>query len=345
MADWLQAEIELRFNSQRFNNWQQVSLRDSVDDLCASIVLGVSRPGFGDNLGLNANTLVQAYCNGELVSTIRVDTIRRRVDSQNHALQLSGRSLGRELVDCQYSKTFSGLKLAEVVKRLCATFQVPVTIDADTAVVPSFAMQCEVPANALINAARAANLLIYALPDGGLILTNPTTAAAVATLEYGKHFKRYEVIEDHKLRFSDYVVKSFDYSNDAAIKGGIKDTGIDFFRPMHIIADRYSQSVGGCGRRAELERNRRMARAYSIVLEVPGWGHENGLWKINTQVRVIIEPEGIDEVFLIGDRGLNLVPDDNGQGATTNLTVMRRSAWLGQPEQKRKRSAGTRGQR
>ena len=175
--------------------------------------------------------------------------IRRQVDADSHAIYIEARSLGRELVDCQYSKTLSGLKLGEIVKRICSTFKVPVKIEAETAVVPDFSMQCELPANALINAVRAANLLLYPLPDGGLVLTKPTDAAPVASLVYGVHIKRYEVIDEFKLRFSDYVIKGYDYASDAALKGAAKDGGITFFRPMHIVADRHGHGLGGCDRR------------------------------------------------------------------------------------------------
>jgi prophage tail gpP-like protein len=341
------APVEIRFDGLRYGFWQKVEIRKSVDDLCASVRLAMSRPGTGNSLGLTANTVVDVLIGDSQVTTIRPDSVRRPVDAESHAIFLEARSLGRELVDCQYSKTLSGLKLGEIVKRLCATFKVPVKIEAETAVVPDFSMQCEMPANALINAVRAANLLLYPLPDGGLVLTKPTDAAPVASLEYGVHLKRYEVVDEYKLRFSDYVVKGYDYSNDAALKGAVKDDGISFFRPMHIVADRSGHGLGGCDRRATLERNRRLARAHRIELEVPGWRYldadgEWQSWEINTQVRVSISPEDIDDVFLIGELSFRL--DDKG-GKVTLLQVMHRNAFLGEEKKKAKRGAGVKGAR
>lgn len=337
--------VEIRFDGQRYGFWQKVDIRESVDDLCASVRLSITRPGTGDSLGLTANTVVDVLIGGDRVTTIRPDSVRRQVDTDSHTIHMEARSLGRELVDCQYSKTLSGLKLGEIVKRLCGTFKVPVKIDAETAVVPDFSMQCEIPANALINAVRSANLLLYPLPDGGLILTHPTSAAPVATLEYGVNIKRYEVVDEFKLRFSDYVVKGFDYDGGQALKGAIKDAGIGFFRPLHIVADRHGHGLGGCGRRALLERNRRLARAHRIELEVQGWRHLDGdgnlkSWAINTQVRVIIPEEGIDGVFLIGERSFSL--DDKG-GSVTHLQVMHRDAFIGEEKKKSKRGAGLKG--
>lgn len=331
-------DIELRFDGQRYGSWEKVDVRTSVDDLCSAVRLTVARPGTGNSLGITANTVIDVLANNTLSTTVRPDSIRRSVDATSHAVHIEMRSLGRELVDCQYSKTLSGLKLAEIVKRICDTFKVPVKIDADTAVVPHFAMQCEVPANALINAVRASNLLLYPLPDGGLILTEPTSAPPVATLIYGQHIKRYDVVDEYKLRFSDYVVKSFDYDGGKALKGAIKDEGIQFFRPMHIVADRHGQGLGGCDRRAELERNRRLARAHRIDLEVVGWGHASGLWEVNTQVRVIIPKEDIDAVFMIGERAF--AKDDKG-GSISRLQVMDRNAFIGEEKKKSKRGAGS----
>lgn len=338
---------EIRFDGQRYGYWQKVDIRESVDDLCASVRLAITRPGTGDSLGLTANTVADVLIGDGLVTKVRPDSVRRPVDADSHAIYIEARSLGRELVDCQYSKTLSGLKLGEIVKRICSTFKVPVKIEAETAVVPDFSMQCELPANALINAVRAANLLLYPLPDGGLVLTKPTDAAPVASLEYGVHIKRYEVVDEFKLRFSDYVIKGYDYASDAALKGAAKDGGISFFRPMHIVADRHGHGLGGCDRRANLERNRRLARAHRIELEVPGWRYqdEDGnwqLWAINTQVRVIIPEEGIDDVFLIGERTFRL--DDKG-GSVTLLQVMHRNAFIGEEKKKSKRGAGVKGGR
>lgn len=337
--------VEIRFDGQRYGFWQRVEIRESVDDLCASVHLAYAQAGAGGSLGLTPNTVVDVLIGGATVTTVRSDTRRRRVESDSHTLRFDGRSLGRELVDCQYSKTLSGLKLGEIVKRICSTFKVPVKVDVETAVVPEFSMQCELPANALINAVRAANLLLYPLPDGGLVLTQPTNSAPVATLEYGFHIKSYEVIDEDKLRFSDYVVKGFDYASDAALKGSAKDGGISFFRPMHIVADRHGHGLGGCERRATLERNRRLARAHRIELEVQGWLYLDGdgnlkPWAINNQVRVIIPREDIDGVFLIGERAFRL--DDKG-GKVTMLQVMHREAFLGEEKKKAKRGAGVKG--
>jgi prophage tail gpP-like protein len=334
--------VQLRFDSRRYGSWQSVEIRDSVDDLCATVQLAMAGAGTGGNFKVTANTVVDVLVNDKLATTARSDMSRRRVDSRNHAIHFAGRSLGRELVDCQYSKTLSGLKLAEIVKRLCDTFKVPVKIAAETAVVEHFSMQCEVPANALINAARSANLLLYPTPAGGLILTEPSNAPPVATLEYGTHIKSYEVVDEFKLRFSDYRIKSFDYDNDQALKGGAKDDGITFFRPMHIIADRHGYGQGGCDRRALLERNRRLARAHRIDLEVKGWEHLGGLWELNTQIRVVIPDEDIDGVFLIGERSFTL---DSEGGKVARLQVMHRNAFIGEEKKKSKRGAGVNGTR
>ena len=329
--------VELRINGKRYGYWQSVDIHASVDDLCASVNLGIMslEQGLGV-LPINENTVIEVLADGELAATVRADQLDRKVTASSHAITLDGRSLGRELVDCQYSQTLNNLKLEEIIKRLCTLFKVPLKVLASTALVPDFAMQCEPPANALINAARAANLLLYPSTDGGLILAEPTAEPPVATLEYGIHIKSYSIVDEYKLRFSEYVTKGYDHASASATKGKATDSGFDFFRPLHILADRVGQTLGGCDRRAELERNRRKARAHRIELEVLGWKHPRGLWAINTQVRVVIPPEGIDDVFLIGDRALRL--DDNG-GTVAQLSVMRREAFIGDVATAKKPSA------
>lgn len=337
--------IELRFDGKRYGYWEAVELRMSVDDLCADAQLAYVAPGVGDGLGLTANSLVDVLIDDTLVATMRSDVRRRKVGAEDHVMRFAGRSLARELVDCQWSKSLSGLTLGEIVKRLCEAFKVPVKIDATTAVVPDFSMQCEPPANALINAVRASGLLLYPMPDGGLVLTKPTEAAPVTTLAYGDNILGYEVIDEDRLRFSEFIVKGYDWGNSASFKGAAKDSGLTFFRPMHILADRSGQGLGGCERRAEMERNRRQARARRIEIEVDGWRYQDaaGVWRpwaVNTRVRVIIPGEDIDGVFLIGDLAFAI---NDKAGKISRLTVMPREAWLGVDKKSSKRSAGTKG--
>ncbi|MDR0736109.1 MAG: hypothetical protein LBF51_04625, partial [Zoogloeaceae bacterium] len=147
-------------------------------------------------------------------------------------------------------------------------------------------------------------------------VADPDSAAPVATLAHGEHLLDYEVMAEYRQRFSEYCIKGYDYENDSANKGKARDAGLTFFRPLEIVADKHGKGAGGCARRAELERNRRLARAHRLELNVQGWrfqgsgirdqGSDGRLWAINTQVRVVIPQEDIDDVFLIGDRSFTL---------------------------------------
>ncbi|MCL2160702.1 MAG: phage tail protein [Betaproteobacteria bacterium] len=324
------AQIELQFDGIRYGWWQRAEVRASVDDLCASLNLSITAPGTGNNLGITANTVIKVLIGNQLVTTVRLDKLSRSVGRDSHDISIEGRSIARELIDTQLSKTLSGLTLGEIAKRLCDELKVPLKIAAKTKTVEEFAMQCENPSNALINAARTANLLLYPTTDGGLILAEPTKAAPVAALIYGEHILEYEVVDEYSLRFSEYCVKGYNSDEDEAISGRVWDRGIKFYRPMHIMADRHGHGLGSCERRAELERNRRLARAHRIELTVQGWRYRAEeawrLWEINTQVRVTIPDEGINDVFLIGERAFRI--DDRG-GHMTRLTVMKRDAYAG----------------
>ena len=68
-----EAAVELRFDGQRYAYWQQVDIRESVDDLCASVHLGYVKPGAGSSLGLTANTVVDVLVGGDVVTKARSD--------------------------------------------------------------------------------------------------------------------------------------------------------------------------------------------------------------------------------------------------------------------------------
>lgn len=329
--------IEIKFNGKLYGNWQSVEIQESVDDLCASVRLAVMSLEQGAGvLPLTENTVIEVLVNGQLASTVRVDQLRRKVSPTSHSINIDGRSLGRELVDCQYSATMNNLKLEEILKRLCGTFKVPLKVNAKTELVPDFSMQCESPANVLINAARSSNLLLYPSKDGGLILAEPTKDAPVATLVYGDHIIEYDIVDEYKLRFSEYTIKGFDHAETKALKGSVKDDAFKYFRPFQVIADKHGKNTGGCERRAHLEYNRRKARAHRIDLVVQGWQHAKGLWAINTQVRIVIPQESIDSVLLIGERSFSF--DDSG-GSITRLQVMSRDAFVGETTKDSKKSA------
>ncbi|GEM_PF-1095303 len=335
--------VEVRLNGVKYAYWQQVSIHTSIDDLATSVDLGLTTTGDDNHIKLDANSVAQIYLNNLLISTVRADILTRNVDADSHTVRFSARSLARELIDCQYSITLKKMMLGEIVKRICTLFKVPLNAPKTTPLVPDFSMQAESPANAILNAARAGNVLIYSLPDGGLKIAEPDNNAPVATLVLGDNIKSYAVTDEYRLRFSEYYVKSFDYAANTSRKGVMIDAGLSYFRPMHIVADRHGNALGALQRRAELERNRRLARAHRIELTLVGWGHETAgnwqPWQINTQVRVVIPTENIDSVMLIGD--LHFSQDDK-QGTLTHMTVMHRNAFVGIAEQSKKKSAAKR---
>lgn len=335
--------VTLKFDGLKFDYWQQVNIRQSVDELVTQVQLSFAKSGIGTAFPINVNTVAEVLLNDVLISTVRTDSAPRRITENSHSNQFMGRSLGRELVDTQYSATYKNLTVTEIVKRICTLFKVPLNPFASTSLVPDFSMQAESPANAIVNAARTANLLIYPAPDGGLIMAEPDNNPPVATLEWGKQIKELVLNDDYRQRFSEYLVKSFDYGANTARKGTVKDEGLTFFRPMHVIADRMGNSLGALQRRAEMERNRRLARAHSLQVTVKDWGHDqSGVWqpwKLNTQVRVVVPDEDIDQIMLISD--LEFSQDDKN-GTLTTLTVVHRNAFVGQPPTAKKKSAAAR---
>lgn len=335
--------VTLKFDGQRFDYWQQVSIRQSVDELVTQVQLSFAKADIGTAFPVTVNTVAEVLLNNVLMSTVRTDSAPRRVTATSHSNQFMGRSLGRELVDTQYSATYKNLTVTEIVKRICTLFKVPLTPFQSTALVPDFSMQAESPANAIVNAARTANLLIYPTPDGGLVMAEPDNSAPVATLEMGKQIIELVINDDYRQRFSEYLVKSFDYGANTARKGTVKDEGLTFFRPMHVIADRMGNSLGALQRRAEMERNRRLARAHSLQVTLQGWGHDQaGAWKpwqLNTQVRIVVPQENIDQTMLISDIEFSQVDQ---RGTLTTLTVAHRNAFVGEPPTAKKKSAASR---
>lgn len=335
--------VGLKFDGLIFDFWQRIAIRMSVDDLAASVEFSFANSSLGTNFPVNVNTVAEVLLNAVLVATVRPDSAPRRIGPNQRSYSFNGRSLGRELIDTQYSATLKKYTVTEIVKHVCTAFKVPLTPIKNTHLVPDFSMQSESPANAILNAARTANLLIYPTPDGGLMMAEPDNSEPVATLEMGEHIQELAINDDYRLRFSEYLVKSFDYNANTSRRGEVRDNELNFYRPMHVIADRMGNSIGALQRRAEMERNRRLARAHSLIVTVTGWGHEQSgawqPWQLNKQVRIVVPDEGIDQVMLISD--LEFTQDDSS-GTHTALTVVHRDAFAGQPPTVKKKSAAAR---
>ncbi len=356
--------VELRVNGQVLPWWTGFSFTASVDDLCTSADIAVTVDDLGYMDKVDENSTVELWAtnmdaaalamsgahshrgNGkgqsnqpqpELLATCRVDCDTRQVSATDQTIQLALRSLGRELVDCQMSGSHNGVTLGEIIKRLCAKLKVPFVNKAKTQLVKQFSMQSESPHNNISQLVRAANLLLHPTPDGGIVLTEPANGAVLETFTYGQHFTRYTYKREHRLRFSHYCVKGQASMRASATSGKSEDKGYSFYRPLEMVADK-DGGTGGCERRAQLELVRRKARANTLELSVPGWFNHNGkLRAINTLVRVVIEREGIDSTFLIGDLVFKL---DSG-GQVCELTLQHRNAYIGQepPAKQRKKSA------
>ena len=79
--------------------------------------------------------------------------------------------------------------------------------------------------------------------------------------------------------------------------------------------------------------------------EPTGWRYQDTAsdwqrWAVNTQVRVIIPPEDIDGVFMIGEIAYR---EDDHIGKIAVLQVMHRNAFVGEEKKKSKRGAGVKG--
>lgn len=324
----------MKVGARRYESFGAIQINHSVDDLAASFSVAVL-----DDLALEPSTEISLSYGNIPLGCFRVDIETETEEHDRRTIQWQGRSLTRELIDATYSCSWSAMAIAEIAKKLCGIFKVPLRVDGGAGRVPHFAMQSESPANALINATRALNMMCYAAADGGLVLTLPAQNAPVATLKQGEHFTGYRFTQDFRQRFSHYEVRATAYeSGGSALKSTERDFGVEHFRPHHIVADRFSESLGATSRRALLERNRRLARSKLLEITLPSWGPSaDQLFEINTLVRVVIPRRQLDSVLLVAERALVLDPV---KGASCRLKLLHSEAFAGLEPVKHHRGSG-----
>lgn len=338
--------LTVHFDGGVVNHWQSATIKTSVDDLCTGVSLSLSQESPQNAFKAGINSVCKLFDEGQLIATTRMDEIVREVGESSHTINVQARSLAREMVDSQYSKTLRGKKLSQIIGEICADLKVPFTSSAPSdELVPEFSMQCESPSNQVLQLVRAANLFCLPTADGGIHLCPINQDQPVATLIYGRDMKSYTLRDTFRERFSIYQVKGngihdgFAFFHDPSHKpanGVVLDNEITYLRPLHVVAEK-NQSIGACERRAKMECERRRARAHRLDITVAGWhdgqGKQGKLWAINTLLRVVIEPEGLDEVLLLS--GVELKLDSSG-GTTANLSLSYPAAWFENPDDRKK---------
>lgn len=309
----------------------------------------------------------QITVDGELVIDGFIDDIPISYDGTSHSLQVTGRSLQGDLVDCSaIHKTghWKDAKLIDLCKDVAEPFGIAVKFDPAT-VLPFDAAQTEPFRKWAIEDEESAHDFIvrackmrgvFPLADAGTGVTiakaSPVPSGAVLSRPrtgVPGNILRGNRVGRYRERFSEYIVKSqsagFDdwYGEDAASKGVhiSSDSDIERYRPLVITSD-----GGGAAKELELranwERNVRAGRSRRLSYDVQGaqkLGDLGGsVWTFNETVFVDDDFFGVQGLLLI--IGVNIRYSNDGTITTLEIGDPAQFDTLKPPTKRKKAKKG-----
>lgn len=344
----LSEKVELAIGGTVYGGWTDVSVTRAIDALTGSFSLSLSskEDAAGALLAIRADDRCQLRIGGETVIDGWVDAVSPSIDPEQHGIRVEGRDKTADLADCSAIHkpgSWSNAKIEAIAAELTKPFGIKVTAKADTgAAIRKFALQQgETVFTALERLLRFRGLLMVTTAVGDLEIIAVSSGAPVGTLALGVNIKSASGRQDHRDRFSDYIVKGQAAGDDerhgktvSQIKGEAKDNDVRRYRPLLLIAEEQSDGASAATR-AKFEAGVRAGRSCGADVEVAGWRVAAGgaLWSVNSQVRLICAPAGFaDDVLLIS----GVTFSKNEGGTTTRLTLAPAGAFAQLPQKEAK---------
>ena len=255
-----------------------------------------------------------------------IDDILPAYDKGGHSIEVAGRDITEDLVDCSRagdSNSWNNLSVRDIAAKLCAPHSISITVD-DSA--NALASQREawfsynegekiVETLKRLCSNRGIQLLTNSI--GRLLLTKLGSSRATDVLETGINIEAGRLTSSNKERYSDYFTKGIGFAIPGKTvkdyvqpKGEAQDPVIQRYRPLVSISDTAS-SFGGNNDTAKWEASLRAGKSRMYEYQVFGWLQSDGTpWDINMLVQVRDKVLGIDDEFLIYAIQYSVSPDE-----------------------------------
>ncbi|NBB51508.1 hypothetical protein GVN24_24795 [Rhizobium sp. CRIBSB] len=333
--------VILSIGGRRFDGWKSVAIERRLDALCGAFSLGLTErwPGQAERWRIEAGDACRLEVDGEVLMTGWVGRARYQLSPTAHPLEISGADRTIDLVDCSAIHS-PGFWLNRTIDQIAADLARPfgIGVRAEAPVGSPFARFGLEPGESVLTAIERMAVLrgLLATTDaaGDLVLTRPSQQAASFILAEGELIQ--DVIFDNDVadRFSRYVIKGHDASDESAgsaaarPSGEAADSGVRRHRPLLIVADE-AVSTATLAATARWEASVRAARAQTVTVMVGGWRTPAGdLYRPNVIVPIRAPTVGIEADLLVS--GVRYVRSAT-QGSRTELTLVRPESYSLKP--------------
>lgn len=340
-------DIRLNLNSVAYGGWKDIQINKSIDQITNTFGFNASdiQPGNADLWNVKMGDACTITIDGQTVITGYIEDMPISYDGQSHNINISGRDVTCDLIDCSYNGSVNewiNQSANKIIRKLCDPFDIDVYADNNvlTAVdarIEKFVIdQGETVGEIIAKLCRMIAVLPISLGDGKLTLTRAGATKTYDSLELGKNVKSADFNQSNKDRFSVYIVKGQGQGNDnksvadfTTCTGQAIDNVITRDRPLVILADKPTTNAQ-CKDRARWEARLRAGQSRQITYEVQSWTQSNGdVWPINSLVRVKDHFLSLDTTLLISAINFSL---NNSEGSITRLTVVDPTTYELMPE-------------
>ena len=346
----MRVPLYLDIAGRSFGGWVRVRIERSVDSACIQFGVGATRswPGLEEDWWLQTFDRVEVRIYDFVICTGYIDRVAVVYDGQSHDIELSGRGLVSDLVDCSYvgePRQWKSGDPAEIIRTIAAQHDIEVTIDADLGEPLDFQIQQGEECWAAIERlTRLRQVLAYEEPDGSLLITRGSDEFLDTRLIQGENILRAVGTLDDKDRYSDYIVKGQQKSPKGAADddadeippevasfsvGEVKDESVPRFRPLLLVQSANTDNDNAL-ERANWEKQNRWGKARKAEITVADWlmPDGSGPWPINRMVEV-------EDAWMGLDRQLAITAatwDVSSEGLRTTLTLQPPEALTPEPQ-------------
>lgn len=327
------ADITLQTPHGEYSGWETCRVTLALDQMSGAFELGVSGENARELIkhplkkGLQCRVLLGA----ETVITGYINTRRAAYDPGSHTLNIGGRDVTCDLIDCSAivkNQELHNVTVGEAARQLITPFPaIRLDCPAPGAAFPKFVVNDGDTIHSVLEThAKQRGLMVYTLGDGVLSIRKPlVTDTGIALIE-GQNLKSASMDESDDEQFSEYIVHSQDndkgkhqaeqrYTDPAVRKGRVR-----------VISAEKPDDGQQIKNRAEWEAKLRQARSVTASATVQGWSvvkpgsKKPTLWRLGDTVRITSPALGLkNRAMLVNALTFGV---ENGTGTTTELGLV-----------------------
>ncbi|WP_158810236.1 phage baseplate assembly protein [Beijerinckia sp. L45] len=322
--------ISVVVDGYMIKGFQSVEITRSMQDGAMSFNLEASASSWSPQaMALREGRQMEIYANGDLVVTGAIDEYNSEISEEGRSVSLSGRSKGRNAIDCHPIKHKTGMVKNKTLLQAAQEFdEFGVGWSTDQQLQP-LAMIQRRPEEPMFHTieryARKLGHMLVAQTDGSIMITRAGSKRHAGALVLGQSpVDSMGVKITTTQKRSPVVVRGQRRSGHgkANLRQEAQDQGDDGdeYRPALVIAEG-DHTDSELQTRAKWERLRMAAYGIRPSAKVSTWRDAAGtLWTPGLLVAVTNDIEGIDSDFTLSTVILRQ-QDGEGKGAGTRATL------------------------